>query len=48
VDKIIEGAKLMDLQVEHTFPNVRQFQTAKSLGLTIQPTVLILADQAIE
>jgi putative tryptophan/tyrosine transport system substrate-binding protein len=50
LDKIIKRATPKDLPVEQptlfrTFANV---QTAKALGLTIQPTVLVLADQVIE
>ena len=50
VDKIVKGAKPSDLPVEQ--PNLsRMFanvQSAKALGVTIQPTVLVLADQVIE
>jgi putative tryptophan/tyrosine transport system substrate-binding protein len=50
VDKIIKGAEPSDLPVEQPtlyrmFANV---QSAKSLGRTIQPDVLLLADQIIE
>jgi putative tryptophan/tyrosine transport system substrate-binding protein len=49
-DKIIKGAKPIDLPVEQPtlFRMFANLQTAKSLGLTIQPTALILADQVIE
>jgi len=50
VDKLIKGAKPSDLPVEEPtlFRMLANLQTAKALGLTIQPTLLVLADQVIE
>lgn len=50
VDKIIKGAKPSDLPVEQPtlYRMVANVQTAKALGVTIQTTLLLLADQVIE
>jgi putative ABC transport system substrate-binding protein len=50
VDKILKGANPADLPMEQLtkFEFVLNMRTAKALGLTFPPSIMIRADQALE